>query len=271
MPLQNKDRPVYFPMGRGKCRTCGSAKYRSGLCRDHFYEKKRSDYKPKSIQKTCGDCKKPFISTRGIQKYCSYRCSLTARNKREAKGPKISTISGSQYKLRLTNNLIDAVCEQCSKEFSYKRMSSERKARFCSSPCFYLSNSGASSVLTREGVFHCPPTRIWNELRALIRDMDKGCCAACHNPPRRKGDVPVDHIIPRRLMHQWGVDPHQLFNLVSMCRSCHAKKTFVENCILKGDFVGFISGLASINYPMGRVRECFSQLGLPMRMLQEVA
>lgn len=305
MPLQDPTRPIYFPKGRGKCRECGGPRYRGGLCREHLYAKRRTEREAKRVvrERDCATCKAPFKARTGMQKFCSYRCSTANRNARERKANPVASfpcrtcgtrfdqkrhtdkfcsrkcnwdfkMTGSQYKLKLSNERLKAVCEQCSKEFRYKIRSSDRKARFCSSTCFYLSNSGASSPLKREGVFHCPPTKLWNELCALIRSRDGNVCACCSNPPRSRKSLPVDHIVPRRVMHAWGEDPHQIYNLVALCIPCHARKTFVESSILVGDFSGFVAGLQGMNYPMDRVHEAFIQLGLPtqsFRKSQEVA
>lgn len=61
----------------------------------------------------------------------------------------------------------------------------------------------------------------------------------------------VDHIVPYRIAKVIGADiginPNDLRNLLCMCRSCHMKKTAVETLLLKGDVMGFLSGMAVFN------------------------
>ena len=265
MPLQYSPSPR-FPKGRGKCRECGEPRYREGLCRTHLFAKRRVEYRQQKPPKAkhCAFCGIEFTTTR-IQKFCSPRCCDKARLAREAKGARIVSRLARQYKLPITRGMIDAVCERCETPFKHKARSSDRKGRFCSSICFYASNSGSKSPLSRDGVFHLPPNKLWAELCAFIRQRDK-VCAAC-SVPHGKKHHPVDHIIPRRMVHAWGNDPHQICNLVYLCRSCHGRKGMAENKILRGDFVGFVTELKAMNYPMNRVREAFLQFGLPLNVL----
>jgi hypothetical protein len=40
-----------------------------------------------------------------------------------------------------------------------------------------------------------------------------------------------------------GKDPNDLHNLMSLCRSCHAKKTHAERKLLRGDVIGFLAAV----------------------------
>lgn len=290
--------PKYFPLGRGKCRECGAPRYRQGRCREHFYEKRRQEYREKSPvrDKKCPTCGTTFRAFTTIQRFCSRKCCDRAKTIRERKGEfkkQICKTCGAwfqqarsnhvfcsekcgwdykktpQVRLRLTKGLIDATCEQCGAPFKHKMRSSDRKGRFCSYDCWYKSNSGTSSPLKRDGIFHEAPPSVWSELCAFIRERDGHRCTACHAEKRTRSH-PVDHIVPRRMVHGWGGDPHMIANLVTLCQSCHGRKLHAESKIIKGDFVGFILGLAAMHYPMHRVEEAFRQYGLPLQMFREM-
>jgi 5-methylcytosine-specific restriction endonuclease McrA len=203
----------------------------------------------------CKVCGKPFNQDRSNGSYCSKRCNWASK------------ASGRQYKLRIPKGLIEARCEQCGVEFKHKMRSSERKARFCSFPCWYKSNSGTNNPATRDGVFHVPPAQVWRDACAYIRERDGHMCTACQAEYSGRKH-PIDHIIPRRMVHGWGSDPHMIANLVTLCRACHGRKLHAENKVIKGDIVGFVLGLAAMRYPMHRVEEAFRQYGLPMQMFR---
>lgn len=288
-----------FPKGRGKCRICGESKYRSGLCRIHYFDLQKEKYRLRSPEKEkrCVVCNKSFTTGRPFQKFCSPRCCQDDRNSKERNpkdcksaccascGTQFNRYSarerfcsrecryktgkiGSQYKLPMRlRSEVQADCEQCGVMFWHRPRSDGRKGRFCSLKCFYMANSGSESPIKRDGTFHCPSKKVWDGLCGVIRERDRQMCRACGLPPRGNHKHPVDHIVPRRQMFTWGIDPHQLFNLATLCRSCHGKKTFAENSILRGDFIGFISELKAINYPMDLVKEAFMQLGLPTQSI----
>lgn len=150
--------------------------------------------------------------------------------------------------------LYDFICEFCAKVFKTRNKS----ARFCSLVCSQKGRRGKNhhayrGILPRRG-------STWKDSAALTRKQDDNICQACG--ARGSRPSPVDHIFPLRLMEQWGLTGHPQWNNVTLCVSCHGKKTHVEEAILKGDVIGFIAGLRAIQYPMDRVQQAFSQAGL---------
>ena len=92
----------------------------------------------------------------------------------------------------------------------------------------------------------------WRERSGWARLRDISCQCLLHDPdytPSRTEELSVDHIVPYRMIMAWNedesraevYDPNALENLVSLCRSCHQKKTSsIEALLLKGDVIGFI-------------------------------
>jgi hypothetical protein len=50
-------------------------------------------------------------------------------------------------------------------------------------------------------------------------------------------------------MKRFGIDPHQVRNLFSLCRSCHGKKTMAEVYLMAGNLMRFIAELRAMHYP----------------------
>jgi 5-methylcytosine-specific restriction endonuclease McrA len=155
--------------------------------------------------------------------------------------------------------MIAAKCMQCGKDFQrpkrhYEKRKSQKKPKFCSLECGYQFRRlkrGKPPVLGG---------KCWAAASKEARERDEKKCCICGSftsgIPKKKS-MPVDHIIPRRLMQQWGMNAHDLSNLACLCCACHGKKTGVEWALFEGDVIGFVTGLRSINYPKNRVMTAF--------------
>ena len=103
----------------------------------------------------------------------------------------------------------------------------------------------------------------WHKQAALARERDGGLCQGCGALCNEKASV--DHIVPFRLTREYGAheskDPNDLHNLISLCRSCHAKKTQAERKLLKGDVIGFLS-VVRVFMPIDKVEAALIFWGL---------
>jgi hypothetical protein len=72
----------------------------------------------------------------------------------------------------------------------------------------------------------------------------------------------IDHLLPRRWLESQGIDPHQKKNLLSVCGSCHGKKKGFEDRLFAGDFIGWLSGLRTVNYPVNDIINFALSIGL---------
>jgi hypothetical protein len=83
-----------------------------------------------------------------------------------------------------------------------------------------------------------------------VRDNDQ--CQVCGRqwkPEDGKEKITVDHIVAYRLCLS-----NELINLLSVCRApCHVKKSAAENCLLRGDVLGFQNALRILRWPMEKV------------------
>lgn len=180
------------------------------------------------LVKICAFCGGEFMRRPGAigQKFCSWKCYSVDR--------------GSQFK--------ELECDNCHRNF--KRKVTRKATRvFCSHKCRGEGNRGDKNPQWR-GKRYAHRGSDWKEQSQIARDRDENRCRAiCHNEsyvPARKEKLSVDHIVPYRLvlaLRRIGADlnPNNLTNLISMCRSCHAKKTPSEAKILRGDLIGFLA------------------------------
>jgi len=175
---------------------------------------------------------KPFYESRGRKKYCSVKCAKV----------KMSAPRPSQLRPRMLT------CSGCGKDFERKWPSQcrvkEKTRVFCSRECSSEHNVGANNPGYR-GMRHDDRGPRWNHISEEIRVRDGRICRACGAvEPKRK--FQVDHIVPYRLMIRFKLPPNDPINLMTLCHSCHPKKTAVESKILKGDVIGFLDGMRSI-------------------------
>lgn len=71
---------------------------------------------------------------------------------------------------------------------------------------------------TSDGVLY---TREWNALRRSVLDKYGARCMRCGRVPRRRGDINVDHIRPRKFFPELAFEPS---NLQVLCGACNKHK-----------------------------------------------
>lgn len=209
----------------------------------------------------CDQCGVSFIrkrsTVRGKHKFCSRACYgawVTCTQKRQGQTRVSCTYCGRQFwkwnyrikpgKHDFCSKLcaskwqqkqappghICRVCEVCGKEFSAYRWHVENRGhgRFCSYKC--LANSNAARMKEegnpnwKGGIIIEPYAyerfSYWRN-RALKRD--KRTCQIGGETEEDGVRLVVHHIIP---VHEFAPDyqaAHRLWNLITLCRSCHGK------------------------------------------------
>lgn len=169
--------------------------------------------------KRCRQCSETFWPTKSLIHHCSRRCyfaSLAAKN------------------ARLTLS-----CPQCGTTFRRYATAAARVIRsFCSNRCATTFHRGARNPGYRGASL---PNRgsAWKRLAAEIRQRDGYRCQLCGRTQEEEGSsLSVDHINPWR-MCETTEEANQRDNLITLCRSCHAKKTMTfEAAFLRGDCLG---------------------------------
>jgi 5-methylcytosine-specific restriction endonuclease McrA len=68
----------------------------------------------------------------------------------------------------------------------------------------------------------------WSVMRRLALYRDGRQCRRCGrsshaNPRVNRGFLQVHHLQPRRLFEAGDINKHRLTNLMTLCRSCHAR------------------------------------------------
>lgn len=173
--------------------------------------------------KTCRTCDKEFNTGNAHgTRYCSWKCYQASRPRSEPKP-----------------------CGHCRKPFVKRDSATTIRTKFCSRECQRLGSSGEKSALWR-GNRKAYRGITWPERSAAARERDGKVCQAIGCGKTQQQALSVDHIVPYRLVMVWqkerrDFDPNDLLNLASHCRACHTKKTHIENRLLRGDVVGFLS------------------------------
>ena len=237
------------------CKQCG-ASFLKRTTLHRFCSQKCSDasrwtFRESKQEGKCGQCGKDFVKSNGFQKFCSGSCKERHRRALATRTPRVTAI-------------IKAQCEYCHAEFSqpkryYEKRNSKRAPKFCSPRCTYLSRRGKSSPLYR-GPANTTRGVTWKDIAKAARDRDGKACRICKSVSKRA--LPVDHVIPERLMVKWGLFAHAMENLLTLCMSCHGKKTYAETLLLRGDMIGFKSELNRLGYPENAVRMAFKFAGV---------
>lgn len=144
-------------------------------------------------------------------------------------------------------------CEQCREPFTPYN---SRTHRFCTRKCFHEFTRGKDHPLWRGNRRH-ERGSTWKTNAGVVRA--RGCVAigCAVNTDIAGQKLSVDHIIPFRLAVIYcqtdGIDPNDVRNLTTLCRSCHTKKTRAERFLLAGNLDSFLH----------RMRELF-----PSRVLE---
>ena len=63
----------------------------------------------------------------------------------------------------------------------------------------------------------------------------------------------LDHIFPRRFLSHWHLNPHDRLNIISLCGRCHGKKKKAEDCLWRGDVIGYLKALQHSGWPMSYI------------------
>lgn len=72
----------------------------------------------------------------------------------------------------------------------------------------------------------------------------------------------IEHLIPRRWLHEHGIYEHHILNLLSVCNFCHAPKAKLEDRLYQGDVLSYLQGLKKLNYPVQKVIHFALSVGL---------
>lgn len=219
-PLEQRPRK---PVQR-RCKQCGEqysvypsrthiTRYCSRHCADAAKVRPKA---PKLV--TCLRCGAQ-TSKRWATKYCSDRCRILSKPRRQSTRPKVSRC-----------------CTICGREFRSTPPSGRHKRLFCSRSCAGVANrrEPASGPVGRPGYRGAK----WRQIAALVRERDHDTCRNCGTvrPQDAKQNWPVDHVRPWRLFDtiEAANDPS---NLVTLCPSCHSRKTHgIERRALNGDW-----------------------------------
>jgi len=189
---------------RPKCPVCEvPISYESKTCRRHIHSLERQSRERECVG--CGKRFSPYPSTIGRSgiRFCSRRCRVD-----------------SGYRPAM----LDVSCYYCGAQFKRTRAAIAREIHtFCSKTCAWNYNSGPRNRGWRGGIRGWRGMG-WERARKAARQRDKVCRLCGKTPKENCQRLSVDHIVPYSTFD----DPEQandLSNLVSLCRSCHAKKT----------------------------------------------
>jgi hypothetical protein len=239
-----------------------TGKFCSIICRNRALCDRKKANNPK--RKACAVCSTAFYA-RG-SKTCSMACKLEyGRRKRRRICPQcraeydsgFSRVKFCSRKCAVLNQTLNPMtfdCLQCGKHVVTRTVTS-RPRKFCSRECgviYHKEHDTQGRGYERRAYRGAN----WPAQSKLARERDGFICA-CGNVP--KGEkLSVDHIIPFGLVKTFKekrgdyIDPNELVNLISLCRSCHGKKTQAERKLLEGDMIGFFSEVKRI-MPIERV------------------
>lgn len=230
--------------------------------------------------KNCIHCGKEFSPRHSLHVACSLKCHVDHKPKRrKATPPFVSEVAVcpvchkefakkrerhiycSRYCIARGTIRLGSVhsCEKCGKEFmprtdSLVRNGKRKYARFCSKRCAGLARWNKVDEGRKRKY---KPTRAtqWINIAKSIRERDKNTCRICRTKvSNRLGTaMNVDHIIPESVMGMSDLFVHSRWNLLTLCNSCHARKTAIECTLLQGKVEEFVQKLREIGYPMKMV------------------
>lgn len=101
----------------------------------------------------------------------------------------------------------------------------------------------------------------WSEMPPeVVRAAHRPICTICGRAYGRisvgaagaflKVEEAIHHIFARRWLEKQDLYPHDPENLVSICKSDHAKLLQSEECLWRGDVLGFIQGMNAAGLPL---------------------
>ena len=175
------------------------------------------------IKRKCPVCGKEFFTVRAkvknnLGKFCSRKCM----------GISFRENNLGENNPNWRGGKIKSICEMCGKEFFvnlYKSNSNEL-GKYCSKKCKDLSNSGERSPRWKGGTTYFPYCSKFNKRRKEdVREFFGRKCLAC-------GAEEIE-FRKRLSVHHVDHDKEQgcngkPFNLVPLCKNCHAKEIFRE-------------------------------------------
>lgn len=214
---------------RPKCPVCGKQRPRGTRSQSRMFRKQLV-----RKQKACPHCGELFWpktnGRRPLSKHCSLKCRWAEQHKRPA--------------------LIEAACVVCGATFRRSLAAVKRVANvFCSLDCARNFNRGENHYSFRGD--HDPNRGSqWVRLAESIRKRDGYVCQRCTKTQvENKQKLSVDHILPWRAFDD-KTEANQPSNLVSLCRSCHTKKTWIaEQAWLRGDRIAMEQYKRSVTLP----------------------
>ncbi len=189
----------------------------------------------KSLRKTvnCVRCGQAFVTGRlRRRKYCSIGCYRQ------------SIVDGGTER----GTWVKRPCLFCG-AIVKRRRHWVRKRIFCNPLCAGRYSTGERSTNWRGGA-SLRRGSSWRRQSALARERDGLCCRRCGKSQADNGQkLSVDHVRPwRDCEHE--AEANDLRNLISLCRSCHAKKAKLERAWLQGDWMALASYRLSVGLPI---------------------
>lgn len=173
-------------------------------------------------KKKCAECGLDFwppttLSRAG--KFCSKACHVAHQRK---------------------HNWVEVPCSRCGQIMRRRKSQRRQRRAFCSKDCQRAFVRGPNSAAWRGG---SDPNRgtEWRRLAEEIRKRDEYRCGRCGKTQEENGQkLSVDHIIPWRMFVDDKTAANDPSNLISLCRSCHSKKTGrAEKKMLDGNMTDF--------------------------------
>jgi len=211
------------------CPVCGVVTSRgASACIRHMHTAARARRARK-----CAACETSFVPANipwnRAAKYCSRACYYAVAGLRPA--------------------MIEVACALCGVVLRRTQAAVKRHAHsFCSTRCQHEFNTRENNASWRGGnrAYRGPG---WRRLAEEIRERDGYRCRRCGKHQDDEGTrLSVDHIIPFRSFDD-AAEANAPANLVSLCRSCHAKKARAETAWLKGDVLDMWSYQIAVSQP----------------------
>lgn len=114
-------------------------------------------------------------------------------------------------------------CIQCGKDFTVSRSrSNAATARFCGTECWYeWIREDPERHPAWTGGYQPYYGGNWRKVARQVRERDGNRCQMCGKPPKNQA-LEVHHIRAFKSFERWQ-DANVLSNLVTLCKSCHAK------------------------------------------------
>lgn len=214
------------------CRTEFQRTTHEGKGREHPERRKGSI-------ETCPACGLTFrkVPSKQTQIYCSWTCYSERRTEHVFKGSRSpeqrARISASKKGKSISRHRKPTVvkrCQHCNIEFKLNHRKAEitrSNQHFCTTSCFYefirLNPEKNPLFLGGREPYYGPN---WKKQARLARARDNYTCRVCGRTEEAEGRaLDVHHDVPFRAFGKGRfAEANALSNLVSLCKSCHAKQ-----------------------------------------------